>query len=495
MRHLLNPHRQQTNNDLYQFTMAQGYLSSGRKDDRAAFHLFFRENPFDGGYVIAAGLGSIVEYLQQAFDYSDEQLEYLSSIRQNGEPIFEDAFIDYLDDLEFECDVHAVPEGEPVFPHEPIVRVKGPIIQAQLVETPLLNLLNYQSLVATKAARIREASSGQPVLEFGLRRAQGPDGGLSAARGAYIGGADGTSNVRAGQRLDIPVKGTHSHSWVQSFATEKDAFRAFADSQPNNCVFLVDTYDTLRGVDRAIEVADEKGLDSFGIRLDSGDLAWLSRQARKKLEEAGYPGAMIVASNGLEENTVKSLEDQGHEIDAFGIGTNLVTCKGDPSLGGVYKLGAVRGAGHSLWSGRMKLSERRIKRSIPGCLNVLRFEKSGEYRGDMIYNSDPCHQIGTPSHEELESSRMIDPMDPGRSHQPPGRGYRLLKTMFKDGQFEEGSGGSRLWRDLDQARDHRAAQMDKLHSGIRRFRNPHEYPVGIEESLHEVREEIVKEKS
>lgn len=476
------------NTDLYQLTMAQGYWADGRQNEQACFHLFFRSNPFGGGYAVAAGTGTLSEYLDSHFEFDKSDLDYLSEMTGNdGEPLFAEGFLQHLDEMEFECSVHSVHEGEVVFPHEPIVRVTGPIIQAQLVETPALNLVNYQTLVATKTRRIVEAADGDPVLEFGLRRAQGPDGGLSASRGAYIGGAAGTSNVSAGKHFDIPVKGTHAHSWVQSYNSEREAFRAFADSQPNNSVFLVDTYDTLKGVDKAIAVGREmrdEGFEMVGIRLDSGDLAWLSQKAREKLDKAGFEDAKIVASNSLDERTIQSLRRQGAEIDIYGVGTNLVTCKGDPSLGGVYKLAATKKSDADRWRLTMKLSERRVKRSIPGVLNVRRYIRDdGEFGGDMIFHEgDPW---GEPSSDEIH-----DPMDPHKTHECQGDFETLLYPMFDRGNLLEAGLPS-----LEEAKAHCEERVRKgLNDGHRRFENPHVYPVGLENILYRSRQTIINER-
>src|SRR6266850_8304231 len=285
--------------------MASGYWQSSRAEREAVFHLFFRKPPFQSGFTLAAGLGPAIEYLQ-TFQFVEEDLEFLRAINGNdGQPLFKPGFLDYLRTLQFACDVDAIPEGTVVFAQEPLLRIQGPILQCQLFETALLNLVNFQSLIATKAARVCLATRGQPVLEFGLRRAQGVDGALSASRAAYIGGCASTSNVLAAKLYGIPVRGTHAHSWVMSFDDEREAFRAYAEAMPNNCIFLVDTYDTLEGVRRAVEIGGwlrEKGHEMAGIRLDSGDLAWLSIEARKILDAAGFPKAVIVASNNLDEH-------------------------------------------------------------------------------------------------------------------------------------------------------------------------------------------------
>ena len=332
-------------------------------------------------------------------------------------------FLEYLQQLQFSCDVDAMPEGTVAFPHEPLVRVRGPILQCQLLESALLNVINFQTLVATKAARVCQAAQGDAVLEFGLRRAQGIDGALAASRAAFVGGCSATSNVLAGKLFGIPVKGTHAHSWIMSFDDELEAFRTYAEAMPNNCVFLVDTYDTLDGVRNAIEVGRwlrEKGHKLLGIRLDSGDLAWLSIEARKLLDAGGFAEAAIVASNDLDENLIVSLKQQGAKIGVWGVGTKLVTAYDQPALGGVYKLGAVREAGHA-WQYRLKLSEQTIKISNPGILQVRRFFGPEEAIGDMLFNEE--QGIRT----DGQSITIIDPRDETRRMQIPSEAkYRDL---------------------------------------------------------------------
>src|SRR5262245_40889894 len=347
--------------DLYQLTMAYGYWKLGKAEQRAAFHLYFRRPPFGGGYALTAGLAPAVEFVQ-SFRLEAGDLDYLRSLTGNdGAPLFEPDFLRYLGDLRLTCDLDAMPEGTLAFGQEPLVRVTGPILQCQLLETALLNIINFQTLIATKATRICAATRGEPVIEFGLRRAQGIDGGLSASRAAYIGGCSGTSNVLAGKQYGIPVLGTHAHSWVMSFESELEAFEGYAAVLPNNCVFLVDTYDTLEGVRRAIEVGRKlrgQGHEMVGIRLDSGDLAYLSIEARKLLDEAGFPQAKIVASNDLDERIIESLKQQGATIAVWGVGTKLATAYDQPALGGVYKLGALQDAS-GVWQPKLKLSEQR----------------------------------------------------------------------------------------------------------------------------------------
>ena len=346
--------------DLYELTMACAYWKAGIADREAVFGLSFREHPFRGGYTIAAGLASVVDWVE-SLGFTDDDRSYLAGLQGNDQkPLFDEGFLDYLRTLEFSCDIDAVPEGTVVFPHQPLVRVTGPILQCQILETAVLNLVNFQSLIATKAARVCNAAGGEPVIEFGLRRAQGIDGGLTASRAAYIGGCAATSNVLAGKLFGIPVKGTLAHSWVMCFDGEPESFQAYAEAMPNNCVFLVDTYDSLEGVRRAVDVGRwlaQHGHRMIGIRLDSGDLAYLSIEARRMLDEAGFEDATIVASNNLDENLISSLKQQGAMIGVWGVGTQLATAFDEPALGGVYKLTAVRDDPESDWKYKVKLSD------------------------------------------------------------------------------------------------------------------------------------------
>ncbi|MBR5589959.1 MAG: nicotinate phosphoribosyltransferase, partial [Anaerotignum sp.] len=325
--------------DLYELTMMQGYYETGAHKRQVVFDLFYRKNPSGNGYAIVAGLQQAIEYLDE-LHFSAEDIAYLESLN-----IFSEGFIAYLKDFRFTGEVYAIPEGTVVFPHEPLMRIKAPIIEAQLIETALLNIINHQSLIATKASRVVHAAQGDPVLEFGLRRAQGPDAGVLGARAAVIGGCSSTSNVIAGQMFDVPVAGTMAHSWVMDYPSEYEAFRAYADSYPDNCLLLVDTYDTLRsGVPNAIKVfkeLKEKGHKPKGIRLDSGDLAYLSKEARRMMDEAGFTETIICVSGDLDERSISSLLQQGAKIDSWGVGTRLITSEDLPALGGVYKLAAV----------------------------------------------------------------------------------------------------------------------------------------------------------
>jgi len=389
--------------DLYQLTMAYGYWKVGLAEHRSVFHLFFRKNPFAGGYSIAAGLEQVTQLLKR-WKFSKDDRDYLSGLNGNdGQPLFEPDFLTYLTDTPLQVSLDAIREGTVVFPHEPLLRVSGPLIQCQLLETALLTIINFQTLIATKASRICRAAKGDPVLEFGLRRAQGIDGGLSASRAAYIGGCAATSNVLAGKLYDIPVKGTHAHSWVMAFSDEPTAFRQYASALPNNCVFLVDTYDTLNGVKNAIEVGQDlrkNGHEMVGIRLDSGDLSQLSIRARKLLDEGGFPNASIIASNDLDEYRIQALKEQGAEIRVWGVGTRMATAYDQPALGGVYKLAAIKSPAQT-WQYRIKLSEQTIKTSNPGIQQVRRYyDVNGKALCDLIYDDgnppvDPAIMVST----------------------------------------------------------------------------------------------------
>ena len=474
--------------DLYQLTMAYGYWKQGLHEREAVFHLYFRKAPFEGGYAVAAGLALAVDYLE-TLRFSDDDIAYLASLTgSKGAKLFPDDFLAYLGGLKFTCDVDAVAEGTVVFGNEPLVRVQGPLLQAQLVETALLTIINFQTLIATKAARVRDAAGPEAtVLEFGLRRAQGPDGGLEAARAAYLGGADGTSNVLAGRLYGIPVRGTHAHSWVQAFGDEKQAFSAYADTFPGDSVFLVDTYDTLDGVRHAIEVALEmrkNGHELGGIRLDSGDLAYLSKQARQLLDAAGLPHVRIVASNDLEENLISSLRQQGARIDTWAVGTQLVTAYNQPALGGVYKLAALRTADGQGWDFTLKLSEQQAKTSIPGILQVRRYlGDQGQPRADMIYNIAAPESLPT-------APTIIDPADLTRRRPVhPGAPFRdLLNPVLRQGHLVQ------PLPTLAESKKAAQQEVNSLDASTRRFLNPHVYPVGLEQGLHEFRTQLMLEK-
>src|SRR6266404_5523769 len=467
--------------DFYQLTMAAAAWKSGMEDREAVFHLLFRRPPFESGFTIAAGLATALEYIRE-LRFTDDDLCYLRELRaDSGEPMFEPAFLDHLRSLELGVDVDAVPEGTAVFPQEPLLRVCGPIVPCMLLETPLLDLINFQTLIATKAARVCLAAQGEPVIEFGLRRAQGIDGAVSAARAAYIGGCAATSDVLAGKLLGIPVRGTHAHSWVMLFDSEREAFAAYARAMPHNVVLLVDTYDSLRGVRNAIETGRwlrSQGRDLSGIRLDSGDLAWLSIEARKLLDAAGFAKTVILASNELDENVIASLKQQGAKIGAWGVGTRLVTGAPDAALGGVFKLSAVRAPGGP-WKPRIKLSDQSAKISVPGVLQVRRFVADGEFAGDLIYDLED----GPPTRT------LVDMLDPIRRKTIPEAAAHedLLRPAVRAGKLVYSPPS------LAESRARTQRQLAQLHPGIKRFVNPHQYPVGVDPKLHERRTRMVLE--
>ena len=467
--------------DLYQLTMAYGYWKLGIADKQAVFHLTYRKNPFNGGFAVACGLEYAIQFLQ-TLRFEETDIRYLATLTGNDDrPLFDRAFLDELSRFQFTCDIDAIPEGTVVFPHEPLLRVMGPIWQAQIIETPLLNMLNFQTLVATKAARVCQAARGQPVLEFGLRRAQGIDGAIAASRAAYVGGCAATSNVLAGQLFNIPIKGTHAHSWVMSFDDELESFEAYASALPNNCVFLVDTYNTLEGVRHAVKVGHrlrKTGHEMIGIRLDSGDLAYLSIEARKILDENGFANAQILASNDLDEHIIASLKDQGATINVWGVGTKLATSYDQPALGGVYKLGAIRNSPDEPWEYKLKLSEQAAKTSTPGILNVRRFRSSTEFVADAIYNDVD----GIPA-----PPTIVDPLDPTRRRTlgPDLAAEDLLVPIFRAGQLVYAI------PTIEQTRARLGDQLRMLHPGIKRFLNPHTYPVGLEKNLYDLRMRLI----
>ena len=468
--------------DLYQVTMAYGYWKSGTAEKEAVFNLYFRKNPFGGGFTVACGLSNVIGYVEN-FGLSKKDLRYLETLTGNdGKPMFEAAFIEYLANLKLSCDIDAIPEGTVVFPNEPLVRVRGPILQCQLLETPLLNLVNFESLIATKAARLRLVAENDTLLEFGLRRAQGVDGGMTASRAAYIGGCDATSNVLAGKLYDIPIRGTHAHSWVMSFENEQEAFNTYAQMLPNNVTLLVDTYDTLQGVRHAIETGKllhQQGYKLAGIRLDSGDLAYLSIEARKLLDEAGFLDTAIVASNDLDETIINSLKQQGAKINIWGVGTKLVTAYDQPALGGVYKLAAFRNDNTAGWDYKMKLSEQAVKTSTPGIQQVRRYLDERGYLADMIYDEE--------KNGVDKAVVMIDPLDFTRRRKfAAGQAYEdLLVPVFRAGDCVYDK------PDIHSVRARVQSQLGQLHPGVKRFVNPHTYPVGLEKDLHELKTELI----
>ncbi|EIJ41381.1 putative nicotinate phosphoribosyltransferase [Beggiatoa alba B18LD] len=470
--------------DLYQLTMAYGYWKTGNPHQEVIFSLFFRKPPYQGGYTITAGLASALELVEQ-LRFTAEDVAYLATINGNdGKPLFEKGFLDYLYELRFTCDIDAMPEGTIVFPHEPLLRVQGELLQCQLLETALLTLLNYQTLVATKATRVCQAAQGDMVLEFGLRRAQGIDGGLSASRAAYIGGCTGTSNVLAGKLFDMPVKGTHAHSWVMVFPNELTAFQTYANVLPNNCIFLVDTYDTLQGVQHAIEVGQslrQQGHEMVGIRLDSGDLCELSRQARQQLDQAGFTDALIVASNDLDEYAIQSLKQQGAAINAWGIGTKLVTSYDEPALGGVYKLTAIKNQ-ENCWEYRIKVSEQSIKTTNPGILQVRRFyNDQGFFLGDMLYDilQPPS---GNPVLVNINDTQKLLKISPEVLYED------LLIPVMRQGKTLANQPKSLL-----DIRQYLQQQLQRYPDNFKRLENPDIYPVSLEGSVFLHKEHLINQ--
>ncbi|WGL61043.1 nicotinate phosphoribosyltransferase [Pigmentibacter sp. JX0631] len=468
--------------DFYQLTMAYAYWKKGISETKSVFNVYFRKNPFKNGYSIASGLELAIDYINN-FSFTEDDILYLKSLTGNdGKPLFADEFLIYLKNLKISCDVYGIEEGNVIFPNEPLLRISGPILQCQLLETPLLNILNFHTLISTKAARIVSVSNQIPVLEFGLRRAQGLDGGLSASRAAYIGGCVGTSNTLAGKIFGIPVKGTHSHSWVMAFSSELESFYSLAKGMPNNVVFLVDTYDTLKGVKKAIEVGNwlkERGKNLIGIRLDSGDLAYLSIEARKMLDAAGFKDTIIIASNDLNEHVISSLNEQGAKISAWGVGTQLVTAFDDPALGAVYKLSAIQNESGK-WKHTIKLSEQTIKISTPGILQVRRYFKDQYFFADMIYDEL--------TYKKGKEADIIDPSDINRYYKiTTNCEYEeLLKPIFVKGKLVYQTPA------LVQIREKCFESLNKLHPSIKRLLNPHHYPAGLEKNLFNFKHDLIR---
>ena len=468
--------------DLYQITMAQGYWECGKLDTQACFHMYFRDYPFKGGYAVACGMSQLAD-LVDGFSFSDEDIEYLASIpAPGGGTLFKAGFLEYLRTMECKLEIDAVLEGTIVFPHEPMVRVVGPILQCQLIETPLLNCVGFETLIATKAARICTAAKA-PVAEFGLRRAQGAAGGTWASRAAIVGGCASTSNVLAGREFNLPVSGTHAHAWVMSFGDELEAFRAYAKAFPTNCVLLVDTYDVEQGVRNAITVGlemRERGERLIAIRIDSGDLAWLAKRSRAMLDEAGLTDCGICLSNDLDEFTILSILSQGAKVDSWGVGTKLATAFDQPTLGGVYKLSATREPGGE-WVGHMKISETAAKRTIPGVLDVRRYyHEDGRIAGDMIFDT----MAGVDGREVI-----VDPHDDLRRKKLGGKRFEtLLAPLSREGK----SVLEPEFRCALEARGRAATGLETLDESQKRLFNPHTYPVGLEYSLFKRRRSLVE---
>ena len=444
--------------------------------------MYFRNYPFKGGYAIACGMDQLAE-LVETYGFTDEDIEYLAALpAPGGGKLFHDDFLNYLSGFKLSVDIDAVEEGTAVFPNEPLVRVCGPILECQLIETPLLNCVNFETLVATKAARVCQAAEA-PVAEFGLRRAQGAAGGIWASRAAVVGGCASTSNVLAGRMFGIPVSGTHAHSWVMSFPDELSAFRAYAESFPNNCVLLVDTYDIEQGIRNAITVGlemRERGQRLMGIRIDSGDLTWLGKLARRMLDEAGLEDCGIVLSNDLDEYTIRSIRQEGVNVMSWGVGTKLACAYDQPTLGGVYKLSATREEGDEVWKDSIKISGSVQKLTTPGVLDVRRYYfEDGRIAGDMVF--DVNSQVN-------ESEVIVDPYDSLRRKKLLGKRFEtLLKPLAREGKCvllpEQ--------RSAMEAQARTKASLETLDETQKRLLNPHTYPVGLERGLYNRRSELV----
>ena len=470
--------------DLYELTMMQGYYESN-SNETVIFDAFYRKNPCGNGYAIAAGLDQVIDYIKN-LHFSDEDIAYLDSLG-----IFHAPFLEYLRSFHFEGDIWAIPEGSVVFPYEPLVKVIAPIMQAQLIETALLNIVNHQSLIATKTARVVQAARGDGIMEFGLRRAQGPDARVYGARAAMIGGCIGTSNVLTGQLFDVPVKGTHAHSWIMSFPDEYTAFKKYSELYPNACLLLVDTYDTLRsGVPNAIRVFQEmraagQDLKGYGIRLDSGDLAYMSKQARKLLDEAGFTDAIISASSDLDEYLIDSLKTQGAAITSWGVGTNMITSKDCPAFGGVYKLAAVLDEKTGAFIPKIKLSENTEKITNPGNKKILRIydKETGKIRADLICLVE----------EEFDPEQdmiIFDQLETWKKTKIKGGTYTLremLVPVFLKGECVYTSPSVMEIRDICMK------EKDTLWDETKRLANPHTVYVDLSDRLYQIKSELLEQ--
>ncbi|MBO4375070.1 MAG: nicotinate phosphoribosyltransferase [Lachnospiraceae bacterium] len=471
--------------DLYELTMMQGYFKNENANQTVIFDMFYRTNPLESGYAVMAGLEQMIEYIKE-LRFEKEDIDYLRSLR-----IFREDFLEYLKTFRFTGTIYSIPEGEVIFPREPIVKVIAPIMQAQLIETAILNIINHQSLIATKTSRVCFAARGDGVMEFGLRRAQGPDAGTYGARAAMIGGCIGTSNVLCGQLFDVPVKGTNAHSWVMSFPDELTAFRKYAEIYPDACLLIADTYDSLKsGVPNAIKVFQElkeKGIHPklYGIRFDSGDLAYLSKKARKMLDDAGFTDAVISASNDLDEFLIDSLKAQGAKITSWGVGTNLITSKDWPAFGGVYKLAAIRSKDGSFIP-KIKLSENSEKITNPGNKKIYRvYDAEGKVKADLI-----CLEEET--FKEDEELLLFDPSEPWKkTYLKPGE-FTLREIMIK--VFDEGKCVYESPTVMEM-REFCKKELDTLWEETRRLVNPHNVHVDLSKKLYDMKINLLNEMS
>ena len=467
--------------DFYELTMGNGYLENGLADTVCCFDLYFRKVPDNGGFAVMCGLEQAINYIKK-LSFTDEDIAYL-----RDKKIFSEKFLDYLRNFKFSCDVWAIPEGTPVFPNEPLVIVKGPAIQAQLMETMLLLCINHQCLIATKAARIVKAADGRAVMEFGSRRAQGSDGAIYGARAAYIGGCAGTACTISDKEMGTPALGTMAHSWVQMFDSELDAFRAYAKCYPDACLLLVDTYNVLKSViPNAIKVFNElraEGHEPAGIRIDSGDITYLSRKARKMLDDAGFPNAKICISNSLDEYIIEDILRQGACIDSFGVGERLITSRSEPVFGGVYKLTAVEKDGQII--PKIKLSENVTKITTPDFKELWRFfdKTTGKAIADLI----TCYG------EEVDDTKPYTIFDPEHPYKKKTvtdfTAKKLLVQIFDKGEcvYESPS--------ATEIRDFCREQIGTLWSEVTRFENPHEYYVDLSKKLWDKKNDLLNEMS
>lgn len=469
--------------DFYELTMMQGFLEKA-PDRKGVFDMFFRRTPFEGGYGVFAGLDPLLDILEN-FRFSDEDISYLKSLKH-----FSDDFLDYLKDFKFQGDLLSVSEGTIVFPNEPLIRVTGTLLETQLIEPVLLNCINFQTLIATKSARVCSVAGKASVMEFGLRRAQGVDGALSASRAAFIGGAKATSNVLAGKSFNIPVKGTMAHSWVMSFENELDAFFSFARIYPNDCILLVDTYDTLKsGIPNALKVFEKlksEGRKNYGVRLDSGDLCFLSRRVRQIFDDAGFTDAIIVASNDLDEWIIEQMNRDGACIDVYGVGTRLVTADKDPSLTGVYKLAASEVEGSFVPS--MKLTNNPEKMSNPGIKNVYRFfDTDGAMLADLVVLEDSLNEV----QELIAENKPIRLNHPSIEYS-----YKTMENYAKAELLlgEVMKGGKRLFphKDIKKIQKHVEEGLAALHGTHKRFLNPHVYKVSLSNNLKKLKMSVIR---
>ena len=471
--------------DLYELTMMQGYFKNENANQTVIFDMFYRTNPMESGYAVMAGLEQVIQYIKE-LRFEKEDIEYLRSLG-----IFQEDFLDYLTDFRFTGSIWSIPEGEVIFPREPLVKVIAPIMQAQLVETAILNIINHQSLIATKTARVCYAARGDGVMEFGLRRAQGPDAGTYGARAAMIGGCIGTSNVLAGQLFNVPVKGTNAHSWVMSFPDELTAFRKYAEIYPDACLLIADTYDTLKsGVPNAIKVFTElrdKGIHPklYGVRFDSGDLAYLSKKARVMLDEAGFTDAVLSASNDLDEFLIDSLKVQGARITSWGVGTNLITSKDWPAFGGVYKLAGVVNDDGSC-TPKIKLSENSEKITNPGNKKIIRvYDEEGKVKADLI-----C--LVEEAFDPKEDLILFDPQEPWKRTRLKGGEYSMRELMIQ--VFDKGE-CVYTSPSVMEMRDFCAGELETLWDETRRLVNPHNVYVDLSQKLYDMKLNLLDEMS